>query len=76
MIEANTGKILQKNTINNENGNYKFDKVSNGKYFIAFKYDNKIYRPTIYHRENVESGVNSDVIKKEINLDGVKTITL
>ena len=48
--------------------------VSNGKYFIAFKYDNKIYRPTIYHRENVESGVNSDVIKKEINLDGVKTI--
>ena len=74
LIEANTGKILQKNTINNENGNYKFDKVSNGKYFIAFKYDNKIYRPTIYHRENVESGVNSDVIKKEINLDGVKTI--
>lgn len=57
-------------TTTNENGNYAFEKIAQGKYFVVFNYDNTKYQVTQYQREGTNSSKNSDVIEKEIKLDG------
>lgn len=57
-------------TTTNENGKYAFEKIAQGKYFVVFNYDNTKYQVTQYQREGTNSSKNSDVIEKEIKLDG------
>ena len=57
-------------TTTNENGNYAFENIAQGKYFVVFNYDNTRYQVTQYQKEGVNSNKNSDVIEKQINLNG------
>lgn len=50
-------------TTTNGNGIYAFDNVENGKYIVAFNYDNKVYTTTIYKKADVGEDRNSDVIE-------------
>ena len=57
-------------TTTNKEGKYKFSNLVNGKYLVIFEYDSKNYELTEYKKSGVADDVNSDVISKEISIDG------
>ena len=60
-------------TITNQNGEYQFNNIRNGKYIVLFKYDTSNYNLTTYQKENVSDTLNSDVVKKDIAINGVES---
>lgn len=56
-------------TTDNE-GKYVFKNLSKGKYIVIFEYDNNTYEVTEYRKDGVSEEINSDIIKKEISIDG------
>lgn len=61
-LSANTG----------EDGSYKFKNLNKGSYLVIFKYDNGKYRVTEYQREGAPDDSNSDVITKNVTLEGTE----
>ena len=57
-------------TATNNEGKYKFSNLSKGKYLVIFEYDSNTYELTSYRKNGVSENINSDVIKKEISIDG------
>ena len=53
-----------------EYGEYSFDNLLSGRYFVMFVYDSKNYDLTYYQKENVGNDQNSDVILTNINMNG------
>ena len=76
LINAETGEIALnqnedeciKNT--DESGNYVFTKVKPGNYLVIFQYDNTQYYLTEYQKTGITADKNSDVISKNITLQG------
>lgn len=68
-IVTNTKGEKYITTTDNE-GKYKFSNLSKGKYLVIFEYDSNTYELTTYRKNGVSEEVNSDVIKKEISIDG------
>lgn len=66
-LKDSDGKIISTKT--NSLGEYQFN-VKKGKYIVVFLYDNQNYAVTEYKKEGINESVNSDVISKEINIDG------
>ncbi len=60
-------------TITNQNGEYQFNNIRNGKYIVLFKYDTSNYNLTTYQKENVSDTLNSDVVKKDVAINGVES---
>ena len=58
------------NTATDEMGRYLLTNLSEGKYFVIFKYDEKIYGTTIYETPNTPELYNSNAIEKEIIENG------
>ena len=54
-------------------GEYSFENLLPGKYFVIFAYDSENYDLTYYQKENVGNDQNSDVILTNINLNGQMT---
>ena len=69
LVDSDTGTIKQ-NAVTNSDGEYKFTGVQNGNYLVIFDYDTVLYTVTTYHKENIASNVNSDVISTKIEQDG------
>lgn len=69
LVNSDTGVIMQ-TAVTNSEGAYKFTGVQNGNYIIIFDYDTVLYTVTTYHKENVASNINSDVISSKIEQDG------
>ena len=67
------GHSMLKSTTTDSNGGYIFNDVENGKYIVAFVYDNKLYTTTIYKKADVGEDRNSDVI--ESNADDMNAIS-
>ena len=65
------GNVIQ-NTTTDENGQYKFDKVKQGKYYVVFDYDTNTYQITQYQAEGINNTNNSDVVENTISLNGKK----
>ena len=65
------GNVIQ-NTITDENGQYKFDGVKKGKYYVVFGYDTNTYQITQYQAEGINNTNNSDVVENTISLNGKK----
>ena len=75
IVKNDKGKNLEVKT--NNNGEYKFNDIIKGKYLVLFEYDNDTYSPTIYKKDMVSEDKNSDVIKKQVAIDGVeKTVAV
>ena len=66
LIDAETGDTID-NSTTDEEGHYKFENISTGKYMVLFNYDSTFYEVTQYRNQNTDEATNSDVIKKEIN---------
>lgn len=64
----------EKSTITNEQGQYEFDNIEPGKYFVLFVYDSAKYSITEYQKAEVDTSVNSDAIDIEVLLNGEKII--
>ena len=80
IIDATTGnKILDSNSqpiqvVTNSEGKYLLTNIKSGKYMLMFQYDNRTYTTTSYQKLNVSEIYNSNVIEKEITVDGEKMI--
>ena len=70
LMDLNSNK--SKNAITNNNGEYKFENVENGKYIVMFEYDMKKYMVTVYKADGVDSNQNSDVQIVQVKKDGKK----
>ena len=53
-----------------ENGEYIFENVENGRYIIIFEYDTKKYVLTTYKASGVEQNINSDVENVTMTING------
>ncbi|MCI8641338.1 MAG: hypothetical protein HFJ59_05675 [Clostridia bacterium] len=60
--------------ITNEKGEYTFSEVPIGKYVVIFEYDTNNYKITTYQKVAISENANSDVINKEINIDGTQKL--
>lgn len=76
VIDANTNKLIKKEdgTVysikTSENGTYLIEGLSNGIYILVFEYDTSIYSVTVYKKDGVNETVNSDVINKNVTING------
>lgn len=68
LINSVTGELVKDTNI--ENGNYSFGNLEKGKYIVAFDYNTTKYRVTTYKKAGVIEENNSNVISKEINING------
>lgn len=66
---TNQDKIV----MTDKKGEYSFENLLPGKYFVIFAYDSENYDLTYYQKENVGNDQNSDVILTNINLNGQMT---
>lgn len=66
---TNQDKII----MTDEKGEYSFENLLPGKYFVMFVYDSENYDLTYYQKENVGNDLNSDVILTNINMNGQNT---
>lgn len=69
LLDATTGNVVNETTTE-ENGKYDFTSLSSGKYIVAFDYDSTKYRTTTYKKTDVIEENNSNVISKEVKING------
>lgn len=67
-VKNSNGEIYNVTTANN--GAYIVEGLPKGNYILVFEYDTNTYTVTSYKKDGVESTVNSDVINKNITVDG------
>lgn len=56
--------------VTDRQGRYSFNNIENGSYWVIFEYDSHNYTVTTYQKNDVLPSLNSDVIMKEITMDG------
>ena len=52
------------------NGKYNFEKIKKGNYIVLFEFDTNTYKLTTYQKSGISENLNSDVILKEVSIDG------
>ena len=67
-LKDSNGNIIE--TTTNDNGEYIFTKIPNGKYIVLFEYDTNKYEPTIYKKEEIDESKTSKVVLKSISING------
>jgi len=65
---TNNAKV--KETTTNANGAYTFFDVPQGRYIVAFEYDEKAYDIAKYQADGIDSSMNSDAIKVNMTING------
>lgn len=65
---TNNAKV--KETTTNANGAYTFFDVAQGRYIVAFEYDEKAYDIAKYQADGIDSSMNSDAIKVNMTING------
>lgn len=70
-VKDSEGNIMTAKTTST--GFYSFTKVKRGKYLVIFEYDNAQYWLTAFKKDGISSELNSDVIDKNINIDGIES---
>lgn len=66
-VQDGNGNIITKTT--NTNGQYSFDNINEGNYYVIFKYNNEDYEITTYQQSGVSLDTNSDAMQREIMLN-------
>lgn len=77
LINSETGAIVKdpvtgknKTQTTNENGEYTFANLAQGKYMVIFLYDSGNFGVTAYKKDGINTNKNSDVISMDVNFDG------
>ncbi len=66
------GKVIT--TTTNNSGEYTLRNLKPGQYMVIFDYDLNKYSLTTYQKEGVNDSENSDVISRELSIDGMPKI--
>lgn len=69
----NDGNAVQ-TVITNENGKYTFSEIPIGKYIVIFEYDTNNYKITTYQKTAISEKANSDVINKDVSINGTQKL--
>ena len=73
VVDADKGTYVDNaNTTTSSNGQYQIT-VGNGNYILVFAYDTGKYNLTEYRKEGVEESQNSDVISRNVTIDGTNS---
>ena len=64
----NSSNEMLKSTVTNSEGNYSFNNIEEGKYYVGFNYDDETHKLSSYKKSGVEEGKTSEVIKVRANL--------
>lgn len=67
-VQDAKGNIITRFT--NTYGQYSFENINEGKYYVVFKYNNNDYEITTYQKPGISASMNSDAMKKEATLNG------
>ena len=59
--------------LTDDQGEYTFENVDNGSYWVLFEYDSNKYNVTTYQKQGVETTRNSDAIERTVNINGTQT---
>lgn len=70
LIDLSTGTIVSETTTNTK-GEYTFNNVVKGNYYVVFEYNSSKYGLTEYKKDSITENVNSDAIETKIEKDGV-----
>lgn len=70
-VKDTNGDVLT--TTTSSTGFYSFSKVEKGQYLVIFEYDTTQYGLTTFEKSGVSAEMNSNVITKNINIDGTDT---
>lgn len=76
VINADTNELVKNENGGNytvstaEDGTYVVTGLAKGNYILLFEYDTNTYTVTVYQKNGVDDTVNSDVINKNIVIDG------
>lgn len=73
VMEVNSGKTLENANAKTGSDGYYEVKVPKGSYILVFGYDSSKYVLTEYKKIGVEDSQNSDVISKNITIDGINS---
>ena len=68
-IEVETGNLLDNVVTTSSNGRYELT-LDEGKYILIFEYDDEKYLLTDYRKSGVQENQNSDVVNKNITING------
>ena len=71
IVVVNNDKQIK---LTDNNGKYEFAGISKGKYIVLFEYDTNLYKLTSYKISGGSEELNSDVINKTVNIDGVEKL--
>lgn len=69
----NDGNAVQ-TVMTNEKGEYTFSEIPIGKYIVIFEYDTNNYKITTYQKTAISEKANSDVINKDVNINGTQKL--
>lgn len=69
----NDGNAVQ-TVMTNEKGEYTFSEIPIGKYIVIFEYDTNNYKITTYKKVAISEKANSDVINKDVSINGVQKL--
>ena len=73
VLDANQGTYVDNiNATTSANGQYQIT-VGNGNYILVFSYDTERYNLTEYRKEGVSEAQNSDVISRNLTIDGTSS---
>ena len=61
------------NVTTSQNGTYEIN-VNQGNYILVFEYNTELYRLTEYKKEGISESENSDVISKNVTVDGENSV--
>ena len=69
LINASTGSVVNQSSTSG-NGSYSFQNIADGSYIVGFKYDTTKYSATEYRAAGSSETDNSDVVTREITVNG------
>lgn len=69
----NDGNAVQ-TVMTNENGEYTFSEIPTGRYIVIFEYDTNNYKITTYKKVAISENANSDVVNKDVNINGIQKL--
>lgn len=67
-LKDKNGNIVTK--VTNSYGQYSFEDINEGKYYVIFKYNNDDYEITTYQKPGISASMNSDAMQKEATFNG------
>lgn len=80
LLDADTNEYIKDDdeniivNVTDSEGKYRFENLKSGNYIVVFTYNTESYAVTAYQKQGVESNENSDVIEKQMEVNGISVL--